>query len=40
MELRPYTFERMDNTHARTRTHARTYIGKIKLELSIILDTT
>jgi len=40
MELDPYTFERMDNTHARTRTHARTFIGKINLELSIILDTT
>ena len=39
MNSHPYTFERTYNTHARTRTHARSYIGKINLELSIILDT-
>lgn len=40
MNSYPYTFERTDNTHARTRTHARTFIGKIEWQLSNILDTT
>jgi hypothetical protein len=40
MELHPYTFERMYNIHARTRTHARSFIGKIEWQLSNILDTS
>lgn len=40
MELLPYTFEQTYNKYLHARTHARSLYGKIKLELSIILDTT